>query len=1642
MIQKLTSFSRYLAQGLFYLWLIPLTAAATPPVNDDLKAALVMASLPYSHQQSTQEASLQTGELSVSCGPSTAGGSVWYQYSSTKNQVVLVETTGSDYNPVVSVWSGTPVPVYEEACSADNAVPVVLKLAANTTYYLNIQNSPGEGGNNLLLNVKELTSPLNDELDQATPMISLPYHHTQTTLGATVSPHEVVASCGDQEVTGGASVWYLYTPTKNQTVKFDTVGSNYPTLLSVWQGASYPLAEMACSSLFPNNVSQSQVSVTLSANMPYYVNIRGQKPTSGTLLLNAEEVLAPSNDDLAQALNITALPYHNSQSAAGATLSQGEAQAGCGTVTGGTVWYQYMPSSNHWLSIDTFGADYDTVLSVWDGSAYPLTEVACNNDQGEKRQSQVMFPVTLGVPYYISVGSVKEISGTLNLNVQAVTSPANAQLATALTIPAVPYSYSQNTQGATVFNPDAVSQCGTTGLGVWYQYTPSSDQQLVIDTADSDYQAIVSVWSGMVNSATETVCGPTTVTVSVTANVTYYININDVGETGGSLVLKVQEQARPSNDNLENATAISPLPYHHTQATLGATRQMDVEAAIEEAVASCSTGFDSTSIWYQYTPSKDEALVVDTIGSDYDTVVSVWTGTTHPLEEVACHNDIAEDQLQSQLLFSLTANVTYYINVNGGDEENHTLVLNAQAVALPGNDNLEQAVVISALPFTQTQTTFGATTEYSETGTRMCMGTDSTVWYQYTPTTDQQVMFDTLGSDYPIVFSVWTGAGYHPLQEAGCSHSKPDVVSEPFILDLNANWTYFISVGGVKSAAGNLVFHAQVVTSPAQDSLDNLLKIDKIPYRQAYSTLGATQSLEETMSRCGGNGAGVWYEYTPTQDQALELNTFGSDYDTVLSVFTGVAPSLTELACNDNRGDILQSQVSLKLTAGMTYYVNLSSQTNRGGNLVFNVNKITSPTNDDMAQPLVISEVPYHHSQNTQGASVSAPEESISCTYLPGAGVWYQYTPTEDGLLVLDTFGSQYDTVLTVWDETQELVCQEYVEDVSGEDVNGEDVNGEDVNVVEPQSAVTSQVEANMAYHFNVSGVNGDSGNLVLNVNEIPRPHNDDIGTATTVSALPYQNTQSVQWATLAQTEITSSCSAGAVASVWYQYTPSSDQVVRLDTFTSDYDTVLSVWSGTPESLMELACSNDEASQLQSQLSLALTGQTTYYVNISNAGEAAGTLVFNFSEQRPPSNDGLVQAQVITSLPYTQTQSVYDATLEAEEVMPTCAIPVGSVWYQYVPTSDQVVRINTLGSDYDTVISVWTGTLSAPIELACNDNEGDSGQSQVDVTLIAGTPYYLNVGSVNSTMGQLTMNLSLLTVPDNDAMVRAVTIPGPPYSHSQNTRNATLEEGEALASCGSADASVWYQYTPSVSQNVIVDTLGSNYNTVLSVWTGSELPLTEVACQDDVSGSLLQSQLTVALTAGTTYFINVAGVTAEVEGNRSGGLVFTLQESPAPMNVILPELGQGQAMDAQGNAVSTTTQVGGGISVNGSEYQLQVIQNLSDTVDVWGKMTVESAHIGATADIVVYAGYKPSPEVEEEMFFMLGKDYLVLLWDQTPANLVAFSQAILASEQWIHLYSGQFILPGVLRVFFGYRLPNGTIVTNPQGIEITILEAG
>ncbi|MGB0715480.1 MAG: hypothetical protein ACPGXK_06360 [Phycisphaerae bacterium] len=124
---------------------------------------------------------------------------------------------------------------------------------------------------------------------------------------------------------------------------------------------------------------------------------------------------------------------------------------------------------------------------------------------------------------------------------------------------------------------------------------------------------------------------------------------------------------------------------------------------------------------------------------------------------------------------------------------------------------------------------------------------------------------------------------------------------------------------------------------------------------------------------------------------------------------------------------------------------------------------------------------------------------------------------------------------------------------------------------------------------------------------------------------------------------------------------------------------------------------------------------------------------------------------------------------------------------------------------------------------------------------------------------------------DNDDCGTAVSIcPG----SFESTTFGTTSDGSTSCDPTPSVPDSWYRYVPLTDGVLTVSTCGSLLNSVVSIHSScSDLPGDELACNDDSCGT--QSEVSLAVNAGTAYLIRVAG-----RGGNSGPFTLTV-DGPA-----------------------------------------------------------------------------------------------------------------------------------------------------------------
>ena len=117
-----------------------------------------------------------------------------------------------------------------------------------------------------------------------------------------------------------------------------------------------------------------------------------------------------------------------------------------------------------------------------------------------------------------------------------------------------------------------------------------------------------------------------------------------------------------------------------------------------------------------------------------------------------------------------------------------------------------------------------------------------------------------------------------------------------------------------------------------------------------------------------------------------------------------------------------------------------------------------------------------------------------------------------------------------------------------------------------------------------------------------------------------------------------------------------------------------------------------------------------------------------------------------------------------------------------------------------------------------------------------------------------------LAAPVNDNFANATAISGTSGTTSGSNEESTSQAAEPLIGYrSSATTTVWWKWNAPSSGSVQVDTMGTLFDTVLGIYTGSSVTALAKVTEDDDSGGNNTSKCTFSCTSGTTYYICVAG---------------------------------------------------------------------------------------------------------------------------------------------------------------------------------------
>ena len=322
----------------------------------------------------------------------------------------------------------------------------------------------------------------------------------------------------------------------------------------------------------------------------------------------------------------------------------------------------------------------------------------------------------------------------------------------------------------------------------------------------------------------------------------------------------------------------------------------------------------------------------------------------------------------------------------------------------------------------------------------------------------------------------------------------------------------------------------------------------------------------------------------------------------------------------------------------------------------------------------------------------------------------------------------------------------------------------------------------------------------------------------------------------------------------WYSWRAPSSGIATFDTAGSTFDTVLSVYTGTADALTLIATDDDRGGFLTSRVRFNASVGTTYLVSVKGFGNAAGQIVVSFdlisTSQKLP---------VLRTSPKSVTAPVgSDATF--------AAVAVGTdLTYQWFRDGTEIAGATEPTLQLTGVQE--TDALSYSLKVT-------SVTVSANPVSVESLPALLHVGTVNTLSADKFLDAPRLTGgaavqnvgergPIEPRSLRAVGAVAEGFSGSMafSTFGATKEQGEPNHCEVVGGASRWITYVAPEDGVVRISTAGSDFDTVLGVYFGTNLSdLVLEGCDNNGNADGTTSSVDVRVTAGNEYFIAVDGV--------------------------------------------------------------------------------------------------------------------------------------------------------------------------------------
>ena len=587
------------------------------------------------------------------------------------------------------------------------------------------------------------------------------------------------------------------------------------------------------------------------------------------------------------------------------------------------------------------------------------------------------------------------------------------------------------------------------------------------------------------------------------------------------------------------------------------------------------------------------------------------------------------------------------------------------------------------------------------------------------------------------------------------------------------------------AAPANDNFSAATVISAASGSLPSV------------STTTATAESGEPAHASIAGGHSIWHRFTPAAKDRFIFNTSGSNFDTTMAAYTGLAVNaLTELASNDDVvSGTLSSSVEFSAGPAKTVSIAIDGYQGATGNAL--LAWTTVDLTNDKFESVMATNAPAVTLNGAQGALNGFNFRATAEPGEPNAGpsVWYRWTAPSTAAGVITINSPDMAAFVGVYTGTAvgALTAVSTATAAAGAD-----------------ATASFNAMSGITYRIQVKGSTGGTGEFSLTWG---------ITGGANAPLLP----DIISYASVAQ-------------GFMYDWTPDQLQIpgrtlMRVSTATANVGAGKLELRGTaanPAVLQRIYNLNGTWSERLAGTftfhpthgHLHFDGWLQFHLRAVTAGNGVGDIIAAGDK----TSFAIIDLQPHNlSLPGAPQSSVYSGGL-------TQGISVG--WRDVYDKSltDQWIDVTNVPPG-----TYWLESVVDPDNRVLESDETNN-TTRIQITYAG-------------------------TAPPNNDFAGATLLTGATAADSGRNFSASKESGEPNHAGNAGGSSVWYRWVATSSGPVTVSTAGSSFDTLLGVYTGAGVgALTAVAANDD-DAPATTSRVSFTAVSGTTYRIAVDGKT-------------------------------------------------------------------------------------------------------------------------------------------------------------------------------------